>query len=205
MKKTTLTTMFVFAACLSGSGVFAQTPSTQPRPQPPASQPAAPNVPVSKVAVIYSAAFQDPKNGIARFTVILNKLNGEFQKIQDELTQTAQRLKGLQDEVNKMQQTPGVTPAQIQTKIDALDQQKKEYQRKGEDAQAQYQRRRTELFTPLQDDVGKAIDAFAKARNITMVIDASQVEGILYADAVIDVTRAFISKNPATAAVTLPK
>ena len=209
MNKTTLTTAFVFAACLSGSGIFAQAPATQPRPQPPGTQPAVPNVPVSKLAVIYSAAFQDPKNGIARFTVTLNKLNGEFQKIQDDLTQTAQRLKGLQDEINKLQQTPGVTPAQIQAKIDALDQQKKDYQRKGEDAQAQYQRRRTELFTPLQDDVGKALDAFAKARNITMVIDGSQVEGILYADAVLDITRIFISeyntRNPATAAVTPPK
>jgi Skp family chaperone for outer membrane proteins len=210
MTKTTFTTAFVFAACLSGSGIFAQAPATQPRPQPPAAQPAAaPNVPVSKLAVIYSAAFQDPKNGIARFTVTLTKLNGEFQKVQDDLTQTAQRLKGLQEEVNKMQQTPGVTPAQIQAKIDALDQQKKDYTRKGEDAQAQYQRRRTELFAPLQEDVGKALDAFAKARNITIVIDASQVEGILYAAEVIDVTRIFISeynsKNPATAAVTPPK
>ena len=209
MNKTTFTTAFVFAACLSGPGIFAQAPSPQPRPQPPAAQPAVSNVPVSKVAVIYSAAFQDPKNGIARFTVTLNKLNGEFQKIQDDLTQMAQRLKGLQDEINKLQQTAGVTPAQIQAKIDTLDQQKKDYQRKGEDAQAQYQRRRTELFTPLQDDVGKALDAFAKARNITMVLDVSQVEGILYAAEVIDVTKVFISeynsKNPATAGVTPPK
>src|SRR5882672_1129268 len=78
MNKTTLTTAFVFVACLSGSGIFAQAPSTQPRPQPPATQPAVLNVPVSKLAVIYSAAFQDPKNGIARFTVTLNKLNSEF-------------------------------------------------------------------------------------------------------------------------------
>ncbi len=209
MNKTTLTTAFVFAACLSGSGVFAQAPSTQPRPQPPAAQPTVVNVPVSKLAVIFSAAFQDPKNGIARFTVTLNKLNSEFQKIQDDLTQTAQRLKGLQDEITKLQQTPNTTPAQIQAKIDALDQQKKDYQRRGEDAQAQYQRRRTELFTPLQEDVGKALDAFAKARSITMVIDASQVEGILYAAEVINVTRIFISeynsKNPATAAATPPK
>jgi Skp family chaperone for outer membrane proteins len=209
MNRTSLAAAFAFAACLSGSPIFAQGPAAQPRPQPPASQPAVSNVPVSKLAVIYSAAFQDPKNGIARFTVTLNKLNGEFQKIQDDLSQTAQRLKGLQEEINKLQQTPGATPAQIQAKIDALDQQKRDYQRRGEDAQAQYQRRRTELFTPLQDDVGKALDAFAKARNITMVIDGSQVDGILYADDVIDITRVFISeyntKNPATAAVTPPR
>ena len=53
------------------------------------------------------------------------------------------------------------------------------------------------------------MDAFAKARGITMILDGSQVQGILYAAEGLDVTKAFISdynsKNPATAAVTPPK
>jgi len=167
------------------------------------------NVPVSKVAIIFSEAFQDPKNGIARFTVTLTKLTGEFQKIQDELTQTAQRLKTLQDEITNLQRGGTATPAQIQAKIDALDQLKKDYQRRGEDAQANYQKRRAELFNPLQEDVSKALDAFAKARSITMIINGTQVQGILYAADAIDITKAFISdynaKNPATATVTTPK
>src|SRR6185369_2415212 len=97
----------------------------------------------------------------------------------------------------------------VQSKLDQLDQMKKDYQRRGEDAQAQYTRRRQELFLPLQDEVGKALDGFAKSRGITMVIDASQTEGILFASEVLDITRAFINdynlKNPATAAATPPK
>jgi Skp family chaperone for outer membrane proteins len=206
MNRTTLTAAFALVACVSVAPVFAQGSATQPRPQAPAAQPAV-NVPVSKLAVIYSEEFQDPKTGIARFTVTMNKLNGEFQKIQDELTQTAQRLKQLQEEINKLQ-TGGATPAQIQAKIDTLDQQKRDYQRRGEDAKAQYQRRHQELFLPLQDDVGKALDTYAKARSITMVIDGSQVP-ILYAVVSMDITRAFISdynvKNPATAQAMPPK
>lgn len=209
MTRPTLIAAAVFAASLSGSQVFAQGSATQPRPQTPAAQPSVANVPVSKLAVIYSADFQDPKTGIARFTATLTKLNSEFQKTQDDLNQTAQRLKTFQDEINNLQRAANATPAQIQAKIADLDQQKKEYQRKGEDAQAQYQRRRQELFLPFQDDVGKALDAFAKARNITMVIDASQVQGILYAADASDITRAFINdynaKNPATASVATPK
>jgi Skp family chaperone for outer membrane proteins len=210
MNRTILIAAFAGAVGLSGSQVFAQGTTTQPRPQPPAAQPAAvANVPVSKVAIIFTQAFQDPKNGIARFTVTLSKLNGEFQKIQDELNLTAQRLKTLQDEINKLQQTPGATPAQIEAKISDLDQQKKDYTRKGEDAQANYQSRRGQLFSPFSDDVGKALDAFAKARSITMIIDGSQVQGILYAADASDITKAFISdynaRNPATAAVTTPK
>jgi Skp family chaperone for outer membrane proteins len=206
MNRTTLTAAFAVVACISVAQVFAQGPATQPRPAP-AAQPAV-NVPVSKVAVIYSEAFQDLKEGIARFTATLNKLNAEFQKIQDDLNQTKQKLEQGQAESNKLQQTPGATPAQIQAKIDTLDQQKKDYTRKGEDAKAQYQKRYQEMFSPLQDDVGKALDVYAKARGITMIIDGSQTP-ILYAAQSIDITKAFItdynSKNPATAQATPPK
>jgi Skp family chaperone for outer membrane proteins len=209
MNRPSLIAAVVLAAAFSGSQVFAQGSATQPRPQVPAAQPSVANVPVSKVAVIFSVDFQDPKTGIARFTVTLTKLNSEFQKTQDELNQTAQKLKTLQDEINNLQRSPNTTPAQIQAKIAGLDQQKKEYTRKGEDAQALYQKRRQELFLPFQDDVGKALDAFAKARNVTMVLDGSQVQGILYAAEASDITRAFINdyntKNPATASATPPK
>ena len=158
--------------------------------------------PTTRLAVIYSVDFQDPKNGILRFAAAITKLHGEFQKTQDELTQTAQRLRQQQDEITKLQQTPNVTPAQVQTKLEQLDQQKKEYTRRGEDAQAAYQRRRLELLSPLQEDVGKALDAFAKARGITMILDGSQMP-LLYAVDSMDITKAFIadynSKNPATA------
>jgi Skp family chaperone for outer membrane proteins len=193
MNRISLTLAFTLIVLVSAAQAFAQ---------------GAGNVPVSKMAVLYSEEFQDPKTGIARFTVTMGKLNGEFQKIQDDLNQTAQRLKTQQDEVNKLQQAGGATPAQIQAKIDTLDQQKRDYQRRGEDAKAQYQKRYQELFTPLQDDVNKALDAYAKARSLTLIIDGSQVP-ILYVAPGLDITRAFIveynSKNPATAQATPPK
>jgi outer membrane protein len=160
------------------------------------------------MAVVYSELFQDPKTGIARFAVTLNKLNGEFQKVQEDLNQTAQRLTALQNEITKLQQAGGATPAQIQARIDTLDQQKRDYQRKGEDAKAQYQKRYQDLFAPLQDDISKALDAYARARGITMIIDGSQVP-VLYVAESMNVTSSFISeynlKNPATAQATPPK
>jgi Skp family chaperone for outer membrane proteins len=160
----------------------------------------------AKIAVIYSEAFQDPKVGITRYRALISKVDAEFQPIQNELNQTAQRLKALQDEITKMQQgTTPATPAQVQAKIDQFDQQKKDYQRKGEDAQTNYQKRRAEVLQPLQEDVAKALDVFAKARGITILLDGSQIL-ITYADDAIDITNAFIadynSKNPATAAGT---
>ena len=68
-------------------------------------------------------------------------------------------------------------------------------------------KRRQEIFTPLQQDIGKALEAFAKARGITVIVDGSQVPVVYAADS-IDITRAFIndfnSKNPATASVPQP-
>src|SRR5437879_1391855 len=116
MNRATLTVVLTLVACFSAAPAVAQGTATQPRPQAPAT-PSTANVPVSKMAVIYSVEFQDPKTGITRFTITLTKLNNEFQKIQDDLTRTAQKLKGLQDEIDKLQQAGGATPAQIQGKI----------------------------------------------------------------------------------------
>ena len=165
-------------------------------------------MPVGKIAVIYSEAFQDGKIGITRFAASINKLNAEFKPLQDELNQTAQRLKALQAEIENMQKgTTPAAPAQIQAKIDQFDEQKKAYDRKGEDAKASYERRRVELLAPLQEDVGKALDSFGKAHGITMILDGSQIPLVYAADS-IDITKAFIadynSKNPAPAAAATP-
>ena len=136
------------------------------------------------------------------------KLNGEFQKVKDEITQMQTRAQTLEAEITKLREAPPGTPIDqksLQAKIDQLDQLKKDIQRRGEDAQASYNRRRQELFTPLQDEIGKALEVFAKARGINVIIDGAQVP-LLYAAESIDITRAFIadfnSKNPVTAATT---
>ncbi len=165
------------------------------------------SIPVGKIAVIFSEAFQDSKQGIAKFTVIQNQLNTEFKKPQDELDAAAKQIQALQDEVAKLQSSVApVDPKSVQAKLNQVEQLKKDSQRKLEDTQALYQQRRTTLLTPLQEDVGKALDAFAKAHGITLVIDGSQVPGVIYAAETLDITRVFIAeynaKNPATAAST---
>jgi Skp family chaperone for outer membrane proteins len=185
----------IFAALAAGSNVFAQS---------------AGSVPVGKIAVIFSQAFQDPKQGIAKFNVIQNQLNSEFKKPQDDLNAAAQRVQALQDEVTKLQGSAApVDPKTVQAKIDQLDQLKKDSQRKLEDTQAAFQKRRTDLLTPLQDEVGKALDAFAKAHGITLIIDGSQTQGVIYAADSMDITKVFIAeynaKNPAAAAAATPR
>ena len=205
--------VIAFAVSISAQQQPPARPAAQPTPTPtapPQSAPATVVLPMSKMAVIYTDLFLDPKNGIAKFNSVLTKLNGEFQAIRTDLNQMQTRAGQLEDEINKLQTAPAGTPIDqrsLQAKADQLDQLKKEIQRKGEDAQTNYNRRRQELFTPLQDEVGKAIEAFAKARGINVIIDAAQVP-LLYASESIDITRAFITefnaKNPVTATTTTP-
>lgn len=206
----------VSALLLAGFVALANAQQPGGRPAAPAPTPTAPaasapaqvQLPMSKMAVIYTDLFLDQKTGITKFNSVLAKLNGEFQKTKDELTQMQTRATSLETEINKLREAPEGAPVDqrsLQAKIDQLDQLKKDIQRKGEDAQANYNRRRQELFGPLQEEIGKALEAFAKARGINVIIDAAQVP-LLYAADSIDITRAFIadfnSKNPATAAST---
>jgi Skp family chaperone for outer membrane proteins len=203
MKIDRLIAAFAFVLAVAVSPALAQ-------PKPAATAPAqtAPsnaNVPESKIALIYSDAFLDAKTGIGRFTTVISNLNREFQPRQTELQQLQQKIQTLTDDIAKT--APVADAKATATKQEQLDQLKKDFQRKGEDAQTAYNKRRTDLFSPLQEDIGKALEVYAKAHNINVIIDGSQVPLVYAADA-LDITRAFIndfnSKNPATAAVTPP-
>jgi len=181
----------------------------QPKPGGTSAPVAAPQtnvaVPDSKMAVIYSDDFMDPKAGIARFATLSATLTREFQPRQTELTNLDQRIQQLTKEITD---TAAVAdPKTIQTKRDQLEVLQLDLKRKGEDGQAAFTRRRTELFQPLQIDIGKALEAFAKARGITVIVDGSAVP-LVYRLESLDITKAFIadfnSKNPATASVTQP-
>ena len=199
-----------FSAAVAVLTVAAYCVSAQQKPTTPAAPPAtAPQqtvaVPDSKMAMIYSDAFLDAKTGIARFNSLLGTLNREFQPRQAELQALQTRINTLAKEIEDTQSV--ADPNAIRQKRDQLAQLQTEFKRKGEDAEAAYNKRRAEIFTPLQQDIGKALEAFAKARGITVIVDGSQVPVVYAADS-IDITRAFIadfnSKNPATASVPQP-
>ena len=195
---------FFAAVALLTASAFAVS-AQQQRPAnpaaPPATTPQTVAVPDSKMAMIYSDAFLDPKTGIARFNSLMATLNREFQPRQAELQGLQTRIQTLGKEIEDTQSV--ADPNALRQKRDQLAQLNTDFKRKGEDAEAAYAKRRQEIFLPLQQDIGKALEAFAKARGITVIVDGSQVPFVYAADN-IDITRAFITefntKNPATAA-----
>jgi len=210
MKINRLVTALAFIGTISVSPVLAQT-----KPASPATSPATPAatgtaVPESKIALINSELWGDEKQGIVRLVAAAKRVDSEFQPRRTELQGLQQRMAQLNDEITKLQQAAVVVDSKsLQTKMDTLDALKKEAQRKQEDAQAAYNKRMQDALAPIYDDIGKALDAFGKARGITLMLDVSKIgPAILMAADATDVTRAFIadfnSKFPATASVTPP-
>ena len=194
-----------FVAAISAS-VLAQTrpvgtPATSAAP----TQTTA-NVPDSKIALVDTDAFLDEKQGITKLVTAAKAVEAEFQPRRTELQNLQQQIDKATADLQKVQavQDPKLS-AQQQDKIDTM---KKDMQRKGEDAQAAYQKRLQDKLGPVYEDIGKALDAYAKAHGITMVLDVTKIQGIVSADGSLDITKAFIvefnSKNPATAALTQP-
>ena len=203
-----------FFAAISAATVAAQTkPAANPTPAKPAgpmsSGPATTgsttgNVPEAKVALVDTDFFLDDKGGIQKLLAAAKKLEAEFQPRRTEL-------QNLQAQVDKMtadlQKVSNVqAPAVTQQKQDEIEAKNRDIKRKTEDAQGEYQKRMQVLLGPVYEDIGKALDAFAKAHGITLILDVTKVQGIVSADGSLEITKAFIaefnSKNPATASLT---
>lgn len=191
-----------FFAAISAGTVLAQ-----PKPSSPTTTPAQPQtsgpLPEAKIALVDTDAFLDEKAGITRLVAAAKKVESEFQPRRTELTNLQQQIDKATADLQKVQavQDPKLSVQQQ----DKIDQMKKDLQRKGEDAQAAYQKRLQDMLGPVYEDIGKALDAFAKARGITLVLDVTKIQGILSASDSMDITRSFIadfnSKNPATASL----
>jgi outer membrane protein len=195
-----------FLAAISAGSVFAQPRTTAPAgPSPAPAQTGA--IPETKIALVNTDEFADEKTGITRLVAAMKKVDGEFQPRRTELQTLQQQIDKATADLNKAAplQDPKVTAQQNEK----IEQTKKEFQRKGEDAQTLYQKRLQEVLGPVYDDIGKALDAFAKAHGITLILDVTKVQGIVSAEASLDITRPFItefnSKNPATASLTPPE
>ena len=195
-----------FVAAISAGSISAQTrPAGTPATSTAPTQTTA-SVPDSKIALIDSSAFGDEKQGIVRIVTALKKLNAEFQPRQNELQTLQQQIDKATADLQKVQsvQDPKLTAQQA----DKIDTMKKDLQRKGEDAQAAFNKRQEEILSPILEDIGKALDVYAKAHGITMILDVTKLPGIVSASDSLDITKAFIvefnSKNPATAARTQP-
>lgn len=190
-----------FFAAVSASSAFAQPKPTATSAGTAPVQSA--NLPETKIALVDTDEFLNEKSGIVRLVTAAKAVEGEFQPRRS-------ALQTLQTQIDKMtadlqKAAPVQDPKVSAQQQDAIDQKKKELQRQGEDAQAAYQKRLQEKLGPVYDDIGKALDVYAKAHGITLILDVTKIQGIVSASESLDITKSFISefnsKNPATASL----
>ena len=198
----------LFIATIAAVSAFAQ--ATGPA-KPPVSAPAQATgpVPAAKIAIVNTQAFDDEKTGITRFVAALKSLQREFQPRQTELQNMDTRIKAIADEISKTQSV--ADPNALRLKREEAEKLQRDLEYKKKDYEAAAAKRYEEVVGPISQDIGNALNAFAKQRGITMILDLSKqamYESILTVDPSMDVTAAFIteynSKNPATASTASP-
>jgi len=163
-------------------------------------------VPDAKIAFINTEAFGDEKQGITRYVNAVKSLEREFQPRQTELSTLQNQLKGISDDITKLSNNSSVVdPKTIQQKQEQGETLQRQLEFKKKEAEAAYQKRLQDVVAPISENIGKALDAFARDRGINLMLDISKfAPAVLTVNPAMDVTRAFIteynSRNPATAA-----
>lgn len=191
---------FVFAAIFTVSA-FAQT------------QPVAP----AKIGIINTAAFDD-KAGITKYVAAATSLEAEFKPVDAELQTMAAKIQALQKEIQTLQTqataNPNVPikPETVNAKVADYEKLTREFKFKQEAAKADYERREAIVMGPIRQDIGRAMQEFAKQKGYAFILDAANLDkaGLLLAfDEKYNATAEFITfynTRPAgTATTAAPK
>ncbi len=177
------------------------------RPAPAGAQGAAAIIPESKIAIINTDAFADTKSGITRLVNAMGGVDREFQPRRTELQTLQTRYNQLVEEIKKIQ--PLADQTALSQKAEQAETLKQDIERKQQDAQRAFEKRMREAINPIYDDIGKALEGYARQRGITVIFDASKLGGIMFiTNDSLDITREFVveynRRNPATASTTAP-
>ena len=212
-----LSTLLLAAAVTSVPGQTRPTATPTPAPVRPAAtptpapaRPAAPQtpaadvpVPQSKIALIDTNMFADEKRGIFRFVDAVKSVQPQFAVQNQELVNLQNRLTALVEEIRRLRLVPQPDQRLILARQEEGTRLQQDFntkkKRRDEDLERKYQ----EVTAPLSDQIGKAMDQFARERGITMTLDLSKLlPAMLTAVPAVDVTDAFIAdfnrKNPRT-------
>ena len=169
---------------------------------------------MTKIVIIDTRYFDDTKAGITKYVAGMNTLEAEFKTVAAELQKLSTEIQTLQKDMQTIQTqlsatTVPVNEAQLRTsysqKYADADNKTREYKFKEDSAKAQYERRLLAIMGPIRQDIGKAMDEYAKAKGYQLVLDAAkldQIGAVLVLDPVADVTADFIkfyNARPATA------
>lgn len=178
----------------------------QPTPVRPAvTQPApvaAPaNVPAAKIAIVDTTVFGDEKVGIKRYLNAVTTVQKAFEGKNAELRNLQSQIKAIADDINRLSGASVVSPETIRAKQGEGERLQREFKYKKEQADADFEKRYSEVVGPVSNDIGNALIQYAAQNGLTMILDISKLlPAVLTVNPAMDVTQAFIadynSKHP---------
>jgi Skp family chaperone for outer membrane proteins len=184
--KLTRSFLFALVALLAVSPLAAQTT--------PAAAPAPKQVPVSRVAWINSRAFFGEEEGIKHLVRSVKELELEFSGTESELSLLSEKLRTIVGEIQKLQAGGEANAQAIQDKQTEGLKLQQELQGKQQQAQQAVAQAQQAKQGPIMDDIRKALEAYAKERQIGILLDAAKLgDAFLYSQPEIDVTADFIA------------
>jgi Skp family chaperone for outer membrane proteins len=199
-------TAFVLLTIASISAVAQTRPApagaTSPRPAAPQPTPGATAaVPDTKIAIVDTSMFGDEKEGVTRYLNAVKTVQREFQPKVAELNTLQGRIKAIADEITKLSGNSVVAPQTLQAKQEEGERLQREFKYKKEQADADVEKRYSEVVGPITTDIGKALDQYASQHGLTMILDISKLlPAVLSVNPAMDITRTFIAeynrKNP---------
>lgn len=190
MRKFNLAALGLLFAAVFSVSAFAQAPAT------------------GKVGVIDTGAFFDdkPGAGIPKLKNAISSINVKYKSVNDELTSLGTQLQQKIDEYNKLKNAAVPSnPQDLDTKAATIQDLQTSLKRKEEDAKARYEREISTATDPINQEIMKAINDYAKAKGFAVIFDLSKLDQagvIIGLDEKYDVTKDFITfynARPATA------
>ena len=164
-------------------------------------------VPKGKVAFINTGIFQDQ---IGEFKARVEALNRQFEPRVRDLQSKGERVAALENTIKT--QSGVLTPAKLAETNEQLEREKREYQRKQEDLEADGNRAKDQMLGPIREKLTKFVEAYTEKRGITMLIDlanAIQSNTIVWFDQRADITQDFVAEynktNPVAPGAAPPK
>jgi outer membrane protein len=197
MRRINIAALGLLFAAIFAASAFAQAPAA-----------------TGKIGLVDTGAFLDdkPGAGIPKLKNAITSLNAEFKPLQDELNTLQTQYNQKVEEYNKIKNS-NVPAADLDSKASAIQDLDTQIKRKQEDAKARLDRRQQAVVGPIYDDIGKALNDYAKAKGYAVILDGAKLEqaGVLLGfDEKYNITADFItfynSRGPAatTASTTAP-
>ncbi len=171
--------------------VLAQTAAA---PAKPAAKAAVKSIPALKVAWINSGLFVDEQNGIKALVRTGKELELEFSNQQGDLSLLNEKLRTIVAELGKLQAGGAANADAIQKKQAEGLKLQQELQARQQEFQTAVSQAQQEKQGPIVADLDKAMNAFAKEREIGLILDVAKLNnGVVVAQPEIDVTADFIA------------